>query len=301
VLIRGSRHCRTTIGRGHDATVRIGRKNKLVSREHVVIEHKPTLGFFELTILSPNAALIDQIVFTVGEHVPVTEGSIIEIMGTRLTFLEPSREAIGDEPMATRELEDHHQSKLESSQSLQSPISSPKPSPKTTLILLPETPQQTPQQTPVLPTMTPTSQTSTPIPTPPVLQTPTALVIQVLGSSRKSSMTVREIAGRIKDVSVEEIESIVTGTGFIGCIKRTGKTADGSPKEDLYYYQPEQDPDQDRRKKYSQTGRGARKCTMKDPQYFFRIPPKLPNHRSKTYVPPPAGMDKKRKHAQGDE
>ncbi|KAG0171533.1 hypothetical protein DFQ30_000839 [Apophysomyces sp. BC1015] len=93
VILRGSRCMRTTVGRGHDATVQIGRSNKRVSREHVVIEHKPQFDGFELTILSPNGALIDRIVFVAGEHVPLIEGTTIEILGTRLIFLGPTEDS----------------------------------------------------------------------------------------------------------------------------------------------------------------------------------------------------------------
>lgn len=89
VMLRGSKTGKTTIGRGHDATIQIGRANKRVSREHVVIEHKPQMGGFELTILSPNGALVDRIVFVEGEHVPVMEGTTIEIVGTKIIFQVP--------------------------------------------------------------------------------------------------------------------------------------------------------------------------------------------------------------------
>lgn len=89
VILRGSKTCKTTIGRGHDATIKIGKANKRVSREHVVIEHKPQIDGFELTILSPNGALIDHIIFVEGEHVPVVEGTMIEIVGTKIIFQVP--------------------------------------------------------------------------------------------------------------------------------------------------------------------------------------------------------------------
>lgn len=96
VILRGSKSCRTTIGRGHDATIQIGRANKRVSREHVVIEHKPQIDGFELTILSPNGALIDHIVFVEGEHVPVIEGTTIEIVGTKIIFQAPDDNLVAE-------------------------------------------------------------------------------------------------------------------------------------------------------------------------------------------------------------
>lgn len=86
IILQGSKNSTLIIGRGHDATIKIGKSNKCVSREHVAIEHKPHLNGFELTILSPNGALIDHIIFDQGEHVPVIEGTLIEIVGTKLLF-----------------------------------------------------------------------------------------------------------------------------------------------------------------------------------------------------------------------
>lgn len=85
VLFHCSKNTKLVVGRGHDATVQIGKTNKRVSREHVAIEHKAHVGF-EMTILSPNGALIDHIAFDQGEHVPITEGTLIEIVGNKLVF-----------------------------------------------------------------------------------------------------------------------------------------------------------------------------------------------------------------------
>lgn len=90
-------------------------------------------------------------------------------------------------------------------------------------------------------------------------------------STRKSTMTCRDITNKLIDQKLTDIQTILTGSPVIGCVKRLGKTADGSPKEDLYYYKPEVDLDQERRKRYSDVGKSARKCTMKDTQYFFRV------------------------------
>lgn len=84
-------------------------------------------------------------------------------------------------------------------------------------------------------------------------------------------MTCTDISNRLQGQSYNSVAKILNGTPVIGCVKRLGKTADGSPKENLYYYKPDLDPDQERRKKYSDVGRSARKCTMKDTQYFFRV------------------------------
>jgi hypothetical protein len=89
--------------------------------------------------------------------------------------------------------------------------------------------------------------------------------------TRKSTMTCTDISNRLQDQTLLDVSKALAGSTVIGCVKRLGKTADGSPKEDLYYYKPDLDPDQERRKRYSDVGRSARKCTMKDTQYFFRV------------------------------
>lgn len=91
------------IGRGHDATVKIGKSNKRVSRRHVSIEYKHPLNRFELTVLSPNGALIDQIVFEQGELVPIMEGTCIEIVGVKLIF-QGGPQAIIPAPILPKEI-----------------------------------------------------------------------------------------------------------------------------------------------------------------------------------------------------
>jgi hypothetical protein len=86
---------------------------------------------------------------------------------------------------------------------------------------------------------------------------------------------------------IERIRTVLREKPFFGEIQRKGKTADGSPTENLYYYNSELDPVEWRRSTYTQVGRSARKCTLKDKQYFWKIPPKLGRHRS-SYIPPPA-------------
>lgn len=97
-----------------------------------------------------------------------------------------------------------------------------------------------------------------------------------------------------REVWIERIRSVLKEKPFFGEIKRKGKTADGSPVENLYYYNSDLDPVEWRRATYTQVGRSARKCTLKDKQYFWKIPPKLGRHRS-SYIPPSASDLKKQK------
>ncbi|KAI8047970.1 uncharacterized protein B0P05DRAFT_592446 [Gilbertella persicaria] len=252
VVFMGSKTSKTTIGRGHDATVQIGKSNKRVSREHVVIEHKPNFNGYELTILSPNGALIDHIIFIEGEHVPVMEGTMIEIVGTRLIFKAPKEETmVIKQTMEKRVQKKGHclSNEIETAVCHESNLLV-----KTTTKVKKRTLEDQ--------------------------------IIQTLVYTRKSTMTCSDIANRIEGHARIDIINTLIHSPLIGCIKRLGKTADGSPKEDLYYYKADVDQNQERRKRYSDIGRSARKCTMKDTQYYFKasIPPKLNHHKSKHTV-----------------
>ena len=97
-----------------------------------------------------------------------------------------------------------------------------------------------------------------------------------------------------QEIWIERVQQVLKEKPFFGEIVRKGKTADGSPKENLYYYNSEQDPVEWRRAEYTHVGRSARKCTLQDKQYFWKIPPKLGRNRN-AYVPPPAKGYEKRK------
>ncbi|KAK4512030.1 uncharacterized protein ATC70_013272 [Mucor velutinosus] len=308
VILRGSKTCKTTIGRGHDATIQIGKANKRVSREHVVIEHKPQMGGFELTILSPNGALIDHIIFVEGEHVPVIEGTTIEIVGTKIIFQVPddnnnhvNMKNIVDTPLkatlATAAVDAKMEVDKETIQQDNIPAMAMKQS--TIASTTTTTAITTTHHTTTATTVTQKSSTHHTTSTlnsiikstasklketaRNIMKKPMTMedeIIQVLVHTRKSTMTCADITKRLQGQTNENVLDALKSSTAIGCVKRIGKTADGSPKEDLYYYKPELDPDQERQKRYSDVGKSARKCTMKDTQYFFRIPPKLPHHKT---------------------
>ncbi|RUP14441.1 hypothetical protein BC936DRAFT_139666 [Jimgerdemannia flammicorona] len=110
-------------------------------------------------------------------------------------------------------------------------------------------------------------------------------------------MTVREIYNQIMttlpryksqntDLWLTQLDTTLATAPCFGKIVRSGKTADGTPKENLHYYICDQDPVEWRRQAYGQVSRSARKCTLADKQYFWKMPPKLPNHRYRSsYVP----------------
>ncbi|GAN08326.1 hypothetical protein MAM1_0199c07835 [Mucor ambiguus] len=304
VILRGSKTCKTTIGRGHDATIQIGKANKRVSREHVVIEHKPQMGGFELTILSPNGALIDHIVFVEGEHVPVIEGTTIEIVGTKIIFQVPD-DNNNNQVAETEDMEDIIETPLDASfattvvdakmgvdektiQQDNIPVMAMKQSTiasTTTTTAITTTHNNTTTTTTVTQKSSTHHHTKSTLNS--IIKSTASKLKETARNIMKKPMTledeiiqVLDITKRLQEQTVESVLDALKKSTAIGCVKRLGKTADGSPKEDLYYYKPELDPDQERQKRYSDMGRSARKCTMKDTQYFFRIPPKLPHHKT---------------------
>ncbi|KAL9538025.1 hypothetical protein MBANPS3_011263 [Mucor bainieri] len=327
VILRGSKTCKTTVGRGHDATIQIGKANKRVSREHVVIEHKPQMGGFELTILSPNGALVDHIIFVEGEHVPVIEGTTIEIVGTKIIFQVPDDNNNAAEPQP---MEDVIEAPLEAALPAAMDVDAETTQQDNIPVIAMQESSIASITTTTTTTTTTTAITTTNANTTTAAQTsgtrqhtkstlnsiikstasklketarniikrPMTMedeIIQVLVHTRKSTMTCADITKRMQGQTAESVLEALKSSTAVGCVKRLGKTADGSPKEDLYYYKPELDPDQERQNKYSDVGRSARKCTMKDTQYFFRIPPKLPHHKTaKTRKRESAGSNSKK-------
>ncbi|ORZ15148.1 hypothetical protein BCR42DRAFT_416507 [Absidia repens] len=299
IIIHGIKSSKLTIGRGHGSGVQVGRRNPRMSRQHFVIEHKPHLGY-TLTVQSPNGVLVDRIMFMAGEHIPLVKGSMIEVLGTKLIFA-------GETP--TQEEQDQYTMvPCLTSLSSSTTTTTTKESVKDSILLADRTSLNT-RMDPVLCSTKGTSTitsgsatkkevTTTNKSTPAddsflLLSKPKSLdfldsLIRLLANSRKTSMTIPEIGQQLKRDRPSLMELIQT-TACIGCIERTGNTADGTPKEHLYYYKPELDANDERRLALSQSRRGARKCALKDTQYYFRIPPKLPNHRTKH------SMDNKRK------
>ncbi|CEP15618.1 hypothetical protein [Parasitella parasitica] len=316
VVLRGSKTCKTTIGRGHDATVKIGKANKRVSREHVVIEHKPQMDGFELTILSPNGALIDHIIFVEGEHVPVVDGTTIEILGTKIIFQAPDdnhlaenmedvietpseaslttslsiaaqaetkqvqRGKVDKRCKSSRQKKDDEETVISITTTEPAGISIPNVESITTSTASKKNRKNHKKSALNHIIKSTTSKLKSTALN--IIKRPTTLedeIIQVLVCTRKSTMTCADIARRLQGQHIQNVFEALSGSAMIGRVERLGKTADGSPKEDLYYYRPELDPDQERQRRYLDIGKSARKCTMKDTQYFFRIPPKLPNHK----------------------
>ncbi|KAF9929654.1 hypothetical protein FBU30_001383 [Linnemannia zychae] len=92
------------------------------------------------------------------------------------------------------------------------------------------------------------------------------------------SLMVTHNAEEIKEQMLE----CLSAARCVGKIARKGKDAYNKPLESQWYYIPEADHNVMRKLTRQEVMPSARKCTLKDKQYFFKMPPKLPYHRKST-------------------
>ncbi|ORX55727.1 hypothetical protein DM01DRAFT_1335120 [Hesseltinella vesiculosa] len=363
-----------TLGRGGACTVKIGRRNRQISRVHASIDYAEDYGRFELLVQGMNGVTVDQLRYRKNERAPLNDHSIIDILGDVIEFCVPvsrpssvslhtkpvqyptlSPEPTDDQPMLAAAEEDQQEAVTtdaalhdiaQHAAAVLSPATHlPVPEPKDEPAVQPDSRLSSPpvlqkEEAPVaLPKEEPVSVKPEPVvalplldaqidkennPQPPVLTKKKKkepliklssindnidlgdLIIEVLVFSKKSSMPISDICSRIlktnpsyrqepREVWHQRIQKVLKEQPYFGEIVRKGKTADGSPKEHLYYYSSDQDPVDWRRSTYTQVGRSARKCTLQDKQYFWRIPPKLGRNRN-AYIPPPGPLQEKRKN-----
>ncbi|KAF9941977.1 hypothetical protein BGZ65_000078 [Modicella reniformis] len=123
----------------------------------------------------------------------------------------------------------------------------------------------------------------------------TEMIIDTLVFARKKkSMTLSElfddmIASQPSLTETQKPEEIkeqmlqcLSAARCVGKITRRGKDANNKPLENQWYYIPECDHNVMRKLTRQEVMPSARKCTLKDKQYFFKMPPKLPYHRKST-------------------
>ncbi|KAI7857191.1 hypothetical protein BDC45DRAFT_566715 [Circinella umbellata] len=349
LLVGGSEDI--TIGRGGNATIKIGKRNRQISRTHARIEYQASTHQYYFHVLGLNGAMVDNVLYRQHDRILLKDDALIDILGSKITFMCPDESVI---PIHRR---------------LQEPATPPSPQLEPELIvddivddiqqqqrLSPEAEQQAVvvDDEPILaaavqqleesaeqhqllsvgeekPAIEETKQEEEeedfvldsqeqPLSPEPKDQINSneeeeeaqklnvdyaEVIIDALVFSRKSSMPVSDICSRImstnpmyksqsRQILMENIRKVLKEKPFFGEIVRKGKTADGSPKENLYYYNSQEDPVEWRRAEYTHVGRSARKCTLQDKQYFWKIPPKLGRNRN-SYVPPPAKGYEKRK------
>ncbi|GJJ69803.1 hypothetical protein EMPS_02152 [Entomortierella parvispora] len=120
----------------------------------------------------------------------------------------------------------------------------------------------------------------------------TEMIIDTLVFARKKkSMTLTELFDEMitsqpnilesqdMDEIKEQMLQSLTAARCVGKITRKGKDAYNKPLENQWYYIPECDHNLMRKQTRQEVMPSARKCTLKDKQYFFKMPPKLPYHR----------------------
>ncbi|KAF8944740.1 hypothetical protein BGZ47_003774 [Haplosporangium gracile] len=123
----------------------------------------------------------------------------------------------------------------------------------------------------------------------------TEMIIDTLVFARKKkSMTLTELfdemitsqpslmATHDADEIKEQMLQCLSAARCVGKITRKGKDAYNKPLENQWYYIPECDHNVMRKLTRQEVMPSARKCTLKDKQYFFKMPPKLPYHRKST-------------------
>ncbi|KAJ1966926.1 hypothetical protein IWQ62_002164 [Dispira parvispora] len=80
------------------------------------------------------------------------------------------------------------------------------------------------------------------------------------------------------------IRGILESQPFFGQVVRRSKDASNQTVEDLWYYEPSKDTDPQRRENYGGLVRSARRCTLKDNQYYFKPIPKHKPLKKWVYV-----------------
>lgn len=89
IVLVGNRNKSIAIGRGNEATIRIGRRNRQVSRVHACIEYQTQTQVYELHVVGLNGAILDDKVIRQHERVLLRDDARIDILGTELAFIYP--------------------------------------------------------------------------------------------------------------------------------------------------------------------------------------------------------------------
>ncbi|KAF9173687.1 hypothetical protein BGX21_002227 [Mortierella sp. AD011] len=121
-----------------------------------------------------------------------------------------------------------------------------------------------------------------------------SIIDTLVFARKKKSMTLSElyeemiasqpslVASQSPEEIKEQMLQCLSSASCVGKISRKGKDAYNKPLESQWYYIPEADHNVMRKLTRQEVMPSARKCTLKDKQYFFKMPPKLPYHRKST-------------------
>lgn len=89
LVIVGSHEKSVTLGRGGASTIKIGRRNRQISRIHVSISYSKESQQFELLVIGLNGACVDQMQYAQHEVAALENDSFIDILGDHFYFKVP--------------------------------------------------------------------------------------------------------------------------------------------------------------------------------------------------------------------
>lgn len=89
LVVVGSHEKPITLGRGGSNTIKIGRRNRQISRVHVSIAFNNDTEQFELTVLGLNGACVDNVSYDQHGVAPLEDNSFIDVVGDQFRFKMP--------------------------------------------------------------------------------------------------------------------------------------------------------------------------------------------------------------------
>ncbi|KAH7056842.1 hypothetical protein BKA57DRAFT_388812 [Linnemannia elongata] len=320
MVLNGSYDTPVIVGRGSQATLNLGRVNKQVSRRHAIIQWCAESAAFEITVLGQNGVRINGTGFPSGQQATLRGGDIVDLVGVKMLFKTPTtapplaltQQEYQDDDSAKSEMKTKTPTSTtvttqptkgkdavaKSTTSTTTAVKAPKP--KTALkekaVVVKESAAATKQET-----VSSSRESSTDAPATSKSASDkeprdyTEMIIDTLVFARKKkSMTLTELfdemitsqpslmATHDAEEIKEQMLQCLSAARCVGKITRKGKDAYNKPLENQWYYIPECDHNVMRKLTRQEVMPSARKCTLKDKQYFFKMPPKLPYHRKST-------------------
>ncbi|KAK5823021.1 hypothetical protein F5H01DRAFT_273277 [Linnemannia elongata] len=311
MVLNGSYDTPVIVGRGSQATLNLGRVNKQVSRRHAIIQWCAESAAFEITVLGQNGVRINGTGFPSGQQATLRGGDIVDLVGVKMLFKTPTtapplaltlQEYQDDDSSQDAGLENFNEEDQDavakSTTSTTTAVKAPKPktAPKEKAVVVKESATATKQET-----VSSSRESSTDAPATSKSASDkeprdyTEMIIDTLVFARKKkSMTLTELfdemitsqpslmATHDAEEIKEQMLQCLSAARCVGKITRKGKDAYNKPLENQWYYIPECDHNVMRKLTRQEVMPSARKCTLKDKQYFFKMPPKLPYHRKST-------------------
>ncbi|KAJ1906485.1 hypothetical protein IWQ60_012072 [Tieghemiomyces parasiticus] len=269
----GDRRQPILVGRGRRTTLDLTRNHREVSRRHATIRWCEA-DRFELEVIGRNGVKVDGQLFPAGATVPLHDGQLVDFVGVRFTFRHP----VLVTPVKRRLSRAVAKASAPPAAAVSPTTASTRELPCVT------TPAPTMNSTPP-----PASATDSPSldASPPPAAELLALVVEVIVFSAKRSHTVADIYhalvqqqhGKAPQGAAEArwrlaIQELLAATPCFGRVVRRSKDATNRTADDLWYYEADQDADPTRRAAYGSVVRTARRCTLKDTQYYFKPVPK---------------------------